>query len=52
MVDWFAPGYKAGGPIQSCVNVAFALKDIIVYWSLHRILTMETSSYPGIITNY
>jgi glycosyltransferase involved in cell wall biosynthesis len=27
MIDWFTPGYKAGGPIQSCVNVAFALKD-------------------------
>ncbi|MES2431351.1 MAG: glycosyltransferase family 4 protein [Bacteroidota bacterium] len=27
LIDWFAPGYKAGGPIQSCVNLAFALKD-------------------------
>lgn len=27
LVDWFAPGYKAGGPIQSCVNFAFSLKD-------------------------
>ncbi len=27
MVDWFTPGYKAGGPIQSCLNFAFALKD-------------------------
>ncbi|UEG49447.1 glycosyltransferase [Ferruginibacter lapsinanis] len=27
LIDWFAPGYKAGGPIQSCVNIAFALKD-------------------------
>ena len=27
IVDWFAPGYKAGGPIQSCVNLSFALKD-------------------------
>ncbi|HXB94725.1 MAG TPA: glycosyltransferase [Puia sp.] len=27
LVDWFAPGYKAGGPIQSCVNFAFTLKD-------------------------
>jgi exosortase/archaeosortase family protein len=27
MIDWFAPGYKAGGPIQSCVNIAFALKE-------------------------
>lgn len=27
LVDWFAPGYKAGGPIQSCVNVSLALKQ-------------------------
>lgn len=27
LVDWFLPGYKAGGPIQSCANIAFALKD-------------------------
>jgi glycosyltransferase involved in cell wall biosynthesis len=27
LVDWFSPGYKAGGPIQSCANFAFALKD-------------------------
>lgn len=28
LVDWFAPGYKAGGPIQSCVNFAFAMKNV------------------------
>ncbi len=27
LTDWFAPGYKAGGPIRSCVNVARLLKD-------------------------
>jgi glycosyltransferase involved in cell wall biosynthesis len=27
MVDWFTPGYKAGGPIQSCFNVAWSLKE-------------------------
>jgi glycosyltransferase involved in cell wall biosynthesis len=27
IVDWFTPGYKAGGPIQSCANLAYALKD-------------------------
>lgn len=27
LIDWFAPGYKAGGPIQSCVNLCNALKD-------------------------
>lgn len=27
LIDWFLPGYKAGGPIQSCVNMCRALKD-------------------------
>ncbi len=26
-VDWFYPGYKAGGPIQSCRNFIAALQD-------------------------
>jgi glycosyltransferase involved in cell wall biosynthesis len=25
--DWFAPSYKAGGPIRSCVNFAYAMSD-------------------------
>ena len=34
MVEWFAPGFKAGGPIKSCLNIALALKneyDIYVF---------------------
>ncbi|MDP4151528.1 MAG: glycosyltransferase family 4 protein, partial [Bacteroidota bacterium] len=27
MVDWFYPGYKAGGPITACYNLAMLLKD-------------------------
>lgn len=27
IVDWFIPGYKAGGPIRSCYNLCLALKD-------------------------
>jgi glycosyltransferase involved in cell wall biosynthesis len=38
LVDWFAPGYKAGGPIQSCVNFAFAMKE---EFSIH-VLTTDT----------
>jgi glycosyltransferase involved in cell wall biosynthesis len=38
LVDWFAPGYKAGGPIQSCVNLAFALKK---YFDIY-VLTTDT----------
>lgn len=25
--DWFSPGFKAGGPIKSCVELALALQD-------------------------
>lgn len=27
LVDWFHPAYKAGGPVQSCINVCLALKN-------------------------
>jgi glycosyltransferase involved in cell wall biosynthesis len=27
MVDWFFPGYKAGGPITACYNLAMLLRD-------------------------
>ncbi|MHA4808320.1 glycosyltransferase family 4 protein [Flavitalea flava] len=49
LVDWFAPGYKAGGPIQSCVNFAFALKND---YAIHVLTTDtdhgETRPYDGI----
>jgi glycosyltransferase involved in cell wall biosynthesis len=49
LVDWFAPGYKAGGPIQSCVNFAFAMKR---EFSIHVLTTDtdhgETVPYAGI----
>ncbi len=52
LVDWFAPGYKAGGPIQSSVNLAIALKNDFEVFVLtsdtdHR----ETMPYPGIVPN-
>src|SRR5882757_4047832 len=51
LVDWFAPGYKAGGPIQSCVNFAFSLKELYDIY----VLTTDTdhgesTPYPGIPT--
>ena len=49
LVDWFAPGYKAGGPIQSCVNFAFAMKK---EFSIHVLTTDtdhgESEPYSGI----
>ena len=48
-VDWFVPGYKAGGPIQSCKNLVQGLKEEIDF----VILTSdrdwgETSPYPSV----
>ena len=27
LIDWFTPGYKAGGPIRSTLNIAVSLKE-------------------------
>jgi glycosyltransferase involved in cell wall biosynthesis len=52
LVDWFAPGYKAGGPIQSCVNFAFAMKtDFSVYVLTTDTDHGETAPYEGITPN-
>lgn len=49
LVDWFAPGYKAGGPIQSCVNFAFAMKnELNVYVLTTDTDHGETTPYAGI----
>ena len=51
LVDWFAPGYKAGGPIQSCVNFAFSLKEEFDIFVLTTDTDHgETTPYPGIPT--
>lgn len=52
IVDWFAPGYKAGGPIRSSLNLAFALRDDYEI----QVLTTDTDHgesepYKGIATN-
>ena len=52
LVDWFAPGYKAGGPIQSCVNICAALKE---QYQIYVLTTDtdhgETVPYSGIKSN-
>jgi len=50
--DWYEPGYKAGGPIQSCRNFVAALKESYRI----RIITSDRDqgdlqSYPGIGVN-
>jgi glycosyltransferase involved in cell wall biosynthesis len=49
--DWFAPGYRAGGPIQSLVNLTLSAKNVMFY-----IVTSDTDHnanepYPGIGAN-
>ena len=51
LVDWFAPGYKAGGPIQSCVNFAFSFKnEFDIYVLTTDTDHGETTPYEGIPT--
>lgn len=52
LVDWFKPGYKAGGPIRSCTNFAYALKNDFDI----RVLTTDTDHgeqepYKNILSN-
>jgi glycosyltransferase involved in cell wall biosynthesis len=50
--DWFAPGYKAGGPIQSCLNLVFALKnEYNIYVFTSDTDHGESKPYKGIETN-
>ena len=38
LIEWFSPGFKAGGPIKSCLNIALALQnDYEIY-----VLTTDT----------
>ncbi len=51
-IDWFLPGYKAGGPIQSVANLVNQFKtefDISIVTSNHDL--GEKTSYPGIALN-
>lgn len=51
-VDWFVPGYKAGGPIQSCKNLVLALKDSVDFYILTSNVDWgETQPYPDITPN-
>ena len=43
LIEWFTPGFKAGGPIKSCLNIALALKnDYEIY-----VLTTDTDHGEG-----
>ena len=52
LVDWFAPGFKAGGPIRSCVNLALALKGRYEIYVLTSDTDHgETEPYEGVPSN-
>jgi glycosyltransferase involved in cell wall biosynthesis len=49
-VDWFEPGYKAGGPIQSCKNLSQSLyNEIDIYLVCSDRDLGDDSPYPGIV---
>ena len=49
LIDWFAPGFKAGGPIQSCINLCTALKgEYIIYVLTTDTDHGESEAYKGI----
>ena len=50
--DWFEPGFKAGGPIRSCVHFVQQMKEAynIYVFTTDRDLN-ETSAYPNIETD-
>ncbi len=51
-VDWYAPGYRAGGPISSCVNLARTLAPhaTVGVWTSDRDLG-EKTPYDGVQRN-
>ena len=51
-IDWFLPGYRAGGPIQSCANLIEHLKDDVEFSIVTRNKDMgESVPYIGIAGN-
>lgn len=51
-IDWYIPGYKAGGPIRSCANMIAALSDKYEFYVVTRDSDYtENQSYEGIVSN-
>jgi glycosyltransferase involved in cell wall biosynthesis len=52
MVDWYAPGFKAGGPIRSAVNFADQLEEDLDIWVFTTDRDLgDTAPYPGVIVD-
>jgi glycosyltransferase involved in cell wall biosynthesis len=51
-IDWYEPGFKAGGPIRSVANMVNALKSHYEFYILTSAYDLgETEPYPGIELN-
>ncbi|MBW6481528.1 MAG: glycosyltransferase [Vicingaceae bacterium] len=51
-IDWYKPGYKAGGPIRSVSNMVDALKNHFQFYIITRDTDyLETTPYSNINTN-
>jgi glycosyltransferase involved in cell wall biosynthesis len=50
--DWYEPGFKAGGPIQSCKNIVNTLQDVYDFhiFTSDRDLN-DDQPYPGIVAD-
>jgi glycosyltransferase involved in cell wall biosynthesis len=52
LTDWYEPGFKAGGPIQSCRNFVSAMHEELEISVLTSDRDLgENNPYPGIQTN-
>lgn len=50
--DWYYPGYKAGGPIQSCRNIVKTMKDSFDFFVFTSDRDLgDAGPYPGVALN-
>lgn len=51
-IDWYIPGYKAGGPIRSCANMIAALKDECDFYVVTRDSDYtENQAYEDVVSD-
>lgn len=51
-IDWYLPGYKAGGPIRSCANMVAALSEYFEFYIVTRSCDyMEKTPYTHVHTD-
>jgi hypothetical protein len=52
LMEWFLPGFKAGGPIQSCFNLSQVLnKDFDIYILTTDTDHTESQPYLNVVVN-